>query len=358
MIAEAIQFPNFDPAALTIPVIAGFGPFHLRWYALAYIAGLFLGWRYMVWLARKDRLWAPGKPSMSAPQIDDFVFWATIGVIVGGRLGYVLFYKPDMIWRNPIEIVQTWEGGMSFHGGLIGVALAALFFVCRVQTKPSLALVPRLHVDEDEFAALAKKRATANLPEEKRKDHTLFKGVGWLANKEAEQLREKARSQKITLLGLGDLAAAAAPIGLFFGRLANFINGELWGRPTDAPWGVVFPAGGYNWEAREWVWFGTEVARHPSQLYEAFLEGVVLFVAIAIATLKFDSLKKPGLNTGMFLLGYGLFRGMTEFVREPDQHMPEALQGYVTMGLLLSIPMILAGAWLIWNSTRKQTATA
>ncbi|MBL8537651.1 MAG: prolipoprotein diacylglyceryl transferase [Hyphomonadaceae bacterium] len=335
---EAIQFPQLDPAALTLPSFdlfgATLGPFHLRWYALAYIVGLVLGWRWMVWLIRRDRLWAPGRPALSVPQIDDFLFWATLGVILGGRLGYVLFYKPDMLWRSPMEVLQIWQGGMSFHGGLIGVALAAFWFT------------RQKHVNEDQYAKLAAKHAVEKAPAGKERDYTSF-GDKWILKSEAEAAREKAKSDTIDLLRLGDLAAAAAPVGLFFGRIANFINGELWGRHTDAPWGVVFPEGGYDWISRAWIFTGVETARHPSQLYEAALEGVTLFAVINVLTLRFDSLRRPGLNVGAFLLCYGCFRFLLEFVREPDAHMPEALRGYVTMGMLLSAPMILIGLWLI-----------
>jgi phosphatidylglycerol:prolipoprotein diacylglycerol transferase len=347
VIFEAIQFPSIDPAALTIPPIFGLGPFHLRWYALAYIAGLVLGWRWMVWLIRRDRLWAPNKPALSVPQADDFLFWATLGVILGGRLGYVFFYKPDMIWKNPAEILQIWQGGMSFHGGLIGVAIAAIWFT------------RQLHVDETQFASLAKKHAVAEPPADKRGEYMEFKGLGWLKKGEAESLREKTKTEKVDLLRLGDIAAAAAPLGLFFGRLANFINGELWGRHTDAPWGIVFPEGGYSQASGEWIYRGDETARHPSQLYEAALEGVALFAIINFATLKFDSLRRPGANVGLFLIFYGLFRAFLETVREPDAHMPEALRGVVTMGMLLSIPMILIGAWLLRRAyTQPKLATA
>ena len=304
MFEAAIQFPNIDPAALTLPGFPAFGhfwgPFHLRWYALAYIAGLILGWRWMVYLIRKDRLWAPGKAPLTVLQADDFLFWATLGVILGGRLGYVLFYMlPDALSRakiaaDPLSIIRIWEGGMAFHGGLIGVALATYWF---------------------------------------------------------------ARKNNISLLALGDLAAAATPLGLFFGRIANFINGELWGRQTDAPWGMIF----CNDRIREMndgsCPAGTD-ARHPSQLYEAALEGVALFAIINVLTLRFESLRRPGMNTGVFLVCYGLFRLALEFVREPDAHMPETLRGYVTMGMLLSIPMILLGAWLIRRATQQPVAAA
>lgn len=348
MILEAIQFPNIDPAALTLPGFelfgAQLGPFPLRWYALAYIIGLVLGWRWMVWLIRRDRLWAPGKPALSVPQADDFLFWATLGVILGGRIGYVLFYKTDMIWKAPAEILQIWQGGMSFHGGLIGVALAAVWF-----TRQS-------HVNEDQFAALAKKHVVAEPPMGERDEYTRAGELGWLKKKDFEDAREKAKTDKVDLLRLGDIAAAAAPIGLFFGRIANFINGELWGRVTDSPFGVVFC------NERLMMQFGGycpagEEPRHASQLYEAALEGLALFAIINIATLRFDSLRRPGMNVGLFLVGYGLFRALLETVREPDAHMPEALRGVVTMGMLLSIPMILGGAWLI-NRALKQPKLA
>jgi phosphatidylglycerol:prolipoprotein diacylglycerol transferase len=347
VILEAIQFPNIDPAALTIPAFplfgAEIGPFHLRWYALAYIVGLVLGWRWMVWLIRRDKLWAPGRPALSVPQADDFLFWATLGVILGGRLGYVLFYKPDMIWESPLEIFQIWQGGMSFHGGLIGVALAAWWFT------------RQKHVNEDQYRKLAAKHAVNQAPAGKERDYTRFGEDKWILKTEAEAAREKAKTDTVDLLRLGDLAAAAAPIGLFFGRIANFINGELWGRTTDGPFGMVFcnehilsqhgfcPAG--------------EAPRHPSQLYEAALEGIALFAIINIATLRFDSLRRPGMNVGLFLVFYGIFRALLETVREPDSHMPEALRGFVTMGMLLSVPMILAGAWLI-NRALKQPKLA
>jgi phosphatidylglycerol:prolipoprotein diacylglycerol transferase len=351
VIWEAIQFPNIDPVALhlgTLPIGDGIR-LDLRWYALAYIVGLFLGWRWMVWLIRRDKLWAPGKPALDVPQADDFLFWATLGVILGGRLGYVLFYKPDMIWLHPQRIPLIWEGGMSFHGGLIGVTLAAFFFAYRLHFSPRFSLSQRLHVNEDQFKALAAKRAVDKVAEGQEHDYTRF-GDKWLKKKDADELREKARTDKVDLLRLGDIAAACAPIGLFFGRIANFINGELWGRPTGSDYGVVFCnerlARLYGVNCGEPGGPGL-AARHPSQLYEAALEGFALFTIINIVTLQFDSLRRPGLNTGIFLVCYGLFRALLENVREPDSHMPEALRGYITMGMLLCIPMIILGGWLI-----------
>jgi phosphatidylglycerol---prolipoprotein diacylglyceryl transferase len=344
VILESITFPNIDPAALTIPPIFGVGPFHLRWYALAYIVGLVLGWRWMVWLIRRDKLWTPGKPAMSVPQADDFLFWATLGVILGGRLGYVLFYKTDMIWRAPLEIFQIWQGGMSFHGGLIGVALAAWWFTRQT------------HVNEEQYQKLAAKHAVDGAPEGKGSEYTRL-GDKWILKTEAEAAREKAKTDKVDLLRLGDLAACAAPLGLLFGRIANFINGELWGRVTDAPWGMIFCNDRLRDQSGGVCPAGVE-PRHPSQLYEAALEGVALFAIINIATLRFDTLRRPGMNTGIFLVAYGLFRALLETVREPDAHMPEALRGVITMGMLLSIPMILLGAWLIHRALKQPKLAA
>ena len=277
---------SFD---LIDPVIFEIGPFALRWYAVAYMAGLFLGWRYLTALARRPQVWyrgeAPKKATapFSVEQVDDLLIWATLGVIAGGRLGYVLFYMPDMIWTRPLDIVLgITDGGMAFHGGLIGVALALFFY---------------------------------------------------------------ARRKGLDLWRIADGAAVVTPIGLFFGRMANFINGELWGRPWDGPWAMTFAADRLC------------LPRHPSQLYEAALEGLALFAIVNIATWKFRSLARPGLNTGLFLLSYGLFRAILETVREPDAHMPEALQGLITMGMLLSIPMIIGGAWLIWRALKDETRT-
>ena len=344
MILEAIQFPNINPAAFTIPGFDLFGghwgPFPLRWYALAYIVGLVLGWRWMVWLIRRDKLWAPNKPALSVPQADDFLFWATLGVILGGRIGYVLFYKPDMIWRNFMEVFQIWQGGMSFHGGLIGVAVAAWWFTRQT------------HVNEEQYAKLAAKHAVAKAPEGKEREYTRFGEDKWILKTEAEAARVKAKTDKVDLLRLGDIAAAAAPIGLFFGRIANFINGELWGRPTDAPWGMIFCNERLLMQGGGACAAGME-PRHPSQLYEATLEGLALFTIINFLTLRYDTLRRPGMNTGVFLVCYGLFRALLETVREPDAHMPEALRGVITMGMLLSLPMIALGAWLIRRALKQ-----
>ncbi len=266
-----MPFPEFDPVLIQI------GPLAIRWYALAYVAGILLGWRYAVLLARNEKIWGErGSPATTA-QIDDLVLWITIGIIGGGRLGYVLFYQPALLWENPLQVFQVWEGGMSFHGGLIGVTLALLLF---------------------------------------------------------------AHRHKIRLLSLADLVAPVVPIGLFFGRLANFVNGELWGRPTDVPWGVVFPGAG-------------PVPRHPSQLYEAALEGLGLFLLLAWAIYAAKLLKRPGFVAGLFLLGYGVIRLSLENVREPDRFMPDFPLG-LTMGMLLSLPMIIAGLVLILRANLKR----
>jgi phosphatidylglycerol:prolipoprotein diacylglycerol transferase len=228
---------------------------------------------------RNPKLWGGQAPTATPAQIDDLILWVTLGIILGGRLGYVLFYQPHLIWETPAEIFQIWKGGMSFHGGLLGVIAALVFF---------------------------------------------------------------ARTQKIDLIKLADLAAPAVPIGLFFGRIANFINGELWGRVTDLPWGVVFPgAGGFP--------------RHPSQLYEAALEGIVLFLVLRWATHSKLWLQRRGVVAGLFLAGYGLIRIALENVRQPDDFFKDlfGMGGSVTMGMLLSLPMLIGGAWLIWRGMKE-----
>ena len=262
-----MQFPHFDPVLVQI------GPFAIRWYALAYIAGILLGWRYAIAMIRNPKLWAFRGPAATPLEFDDLIFWLTLGIIVGGRLGHVIFYTPRIIVENPVEILKTWHGGMSFHGGLIGVAVAGVTYASR---------------------------------------------------------------RRLDILRLGDVIAAASPLGLFFGRLANFINGELWGRPTTLPWGVVFPDA------------VPAVARHPSQRYEAALEGLVLCSVLSWTVHRAKLLNRRGVVMGLFVLGYGLIRVALENVREPDSYMPHFPLG-LTMGMLLSAPMILIGAWLIWR---------
>ena len=272
----ALTYPEFDPVALAL------GPIEIRWYALAYLAGILIGWRLVVWMLGQQRLWPKGKPPMSREDADDFLLWATIGIVVGGRLGYVLFYRADYYLSNPMEIFTVWQGGMAFHGGLLGVVVATIIF---------------------------------------------------------------ARRRKISMFTMGDLLAIVSPIGLFFGRMANFINGELWGRPSDAPWAMIFPdprAGG--------------LPRHPSQLYEAALEGVVLFTVIAVLALRFRALDRPGLLTGVFFLGYGLARSAVENFRQWDEGLTPWL-GFLTHGMSLSLPMIAAGLWLIFRALNTAPAT-
>ncbi len=296
-----IPFPRIDPAAFTIPLPEmdfgplQLGPFPIRWYALAYIIGLLVGWWYASQLASRPKLWGEiEKSPVTRADIDDFAFWAMIGILLGGRLGYILFYtlpyEPEKLAEDPMFILKMWEGGMSFHGGLIGAALAVIY-------------------------------------------------TSWV--------------RKISILRLGDVACAAAPIGLFLGRIANFINGELYGRETNVPWAMRFPA--YDWNTRQWLATGNEPLVHPSQLYEAALEGVLLFTVIAIAVWRFKALSRPGLVAGIFLVGYALCRTFVENFRKPDSFV-EGLPDWLTMGMLLSIPMIAAGAWLIWRSRRAPAA--
>jgi len=269
----ALPFPAIDP------VIVEIGPFALRWYALAYVVGILLGWRYAARLVGNPGLWPQGVPA-SREAIDDFVVWATIGIVLGGRLGYVLFYNRDYFIQNPLEVFAVWGGGMAFHGGLIGTAVAMLLF---------------------------------------------------------------ARSRGLPFLSLTDIVSAAAPIGIFFGRLANFINGELYGRPSHVPWAMVFPRGGPE-------------PRHPSQLYEAALEGLLLFFLLRLLTHGSGALARPGLVTGVFMAGYGLARLVVEFFRMPDEQIGY-LAGGVTMGQVLSLPLILAGLAVLAVAARSAPAT-
>ena len=270
-----ITFPVFDPIAISI------GPFAIRWYALAYIAGIVLGWIYARSLLKNETLW-DGPPPLSLAQLDDFILWVTIGIIVGGRTGYVLFYNLPFFIQHPAEIFELWKGGMSFHGGFMGCVVAVMWF---------------------------------------------------------------ARVNGISILSLGDITTAVAPIGLFLGRLANFINSELWGRAADPslPWAIIFPNGG-------------PVPRHPSQLYEAGLEGILLFTILAVM-IRLGALKRPGLILGSFIAIYGLARIIGEHFREPDPQLG-FLWGGLTMGMLLSVPMVIAGAILIAASFSSRPGDA
>ncbi|MBA2400606.1 MAG: prolipoprotein diacylglyceryl transferase [Bradyrhizobium sp.] len=265
-----IAFPEIDPIAISI------GPIAIRWYALAYIAGIVLGWLYARALVKNERLWG-GPAPITLLQLDDFILWVTIGIIVGGRAGYVLFYNPAFFAEHPAQIFVLWNGGMSFHGGFLGCVAAVMLF---------------------------------------------------------------CRKNDIPILSLGDITTGVGPIGLFLGRLANFIKGELWGRPADSsvPWAMVFPDGG-------------PLPRHPSQLYEAGLEGLLLFIVLAVM-IRMGALKRPGLILGSFIAIYAIARIISEFFREPDPQLG-FLWGGLTMGMLLSVPMIIAGAILIVMAWRK-----
>jgi phosphatidylglycerol---prolipoprotein diacylglyceryl transferase len=272
-----IAYPAIDPALITI------GPFSIRWYALAYIAALLLGWRYCLYLGRR---WAERGTAVAPPRaFDDFLVWATIAIVLGGRLGYVLFYNFAYYVVEPSQIVALWHGGMSFHGGIAGVCIAIVLF---------------------------------------------------------------CRRRQLPLMRFGDAIACAAPIGLFLGRIANFINGELWGRPSGVPWAMVFPNAPYV--------NGRPVPRHPSQVYEAFLEGIVLF-ALTFALQRSDAVRaRPGTISGAFLLCYGLFRIFAELFREPDQQLGFLFAG-VTMGQILSLPLIAGGLYLLARDRREAAAT-
>jgi phosphatidylglycerol:prolipoprotein diacylglycerol transferase len=262
-----IPFPAIDP------VLVHLGPFAIRWYALAYIGGILLGWLYARALIRNGSLWG-GQAPLKVEDFDDFIVWVTLGIILGGRIGYVLFYNLDFFLAHPIEILQLWNGGMSFHGGFTGCVAAVMLF---------------------------------------------------------------ARNRGIPMLSLGDMACAVGPIGLLLGRLANFINGELWGRPADVPWAMIFPTGG-------------PIPRHPSQLYEATLEGVVLLLVLWLC-MRAGALKKPGLIIGLFAIFYAIARSTCELFREPDAQLG-FLWGGLTMGMILSIPLFLAGVGFVLYAQR------
>jgi len=267
-----MPFPNIDPIAFAI------GPVAIHWYGLAYVAGIMIGWYYARLIAANDSLWPGNVSPITKAQLDDFVVWVALGVVLGGRIGYILFYDMPAIIESPIRAIQIWNGGMSFHGGLTGTTIAMIIF---------------------------------------------------------------AKRNKIPLWNLFDIVAAVVPVGLFFGRIANFINGELWGRLTDVPWAVVFPTGG-------------PFARHPSQLYEAGLEGIVLVLVLAALIYGMKALKTPGFVAGVFVCGYALSRIFVEFFREPDAQLGYLLgTNWLTMGMVLSSPMILLGLWAMIRARRQ-----
>lgn len=269
----AIDFPKINPVAVSI------GPFDIRWYALAYISGIVIGWLYARALIKSEKLW--GGPAPIAPvQLDDFILWVTLGIILGGRTGYVLFYNFPFFISHPAAILKLWEGGMSFHGGFLGCVAAVMLF---------------------------------------------------------------ALKNNISILSLGDITTAVAPIGIFLGRIANFIKGELWGREADASvsWRMIFPDD------------PLQLFRHPSQLYEAALEGVLLFAVLAVMV-RMGALRRPGLILGAFIAVYAFGRIASEFFREPDPQLG-FLWGGLTMGMLLSVPMIIVGGILIARAWRGGT---
>jgi phosphatidylglycerol---prolipoprotein diacylglyceryl transferase len=257
-----MMFPEFDPVALQI------GPIAIRWYALAYIVGILLAWRYCIRQAQLP------PPRVTRNQLDDLMFWITIGIIVGGRLGQVLLWEPQLYLANPLEIFMIWRGGMAFHGGLIGVIVAILLY---------------------------------------------------------------ARKQKVSPFAFSDVIAASTPIGLFLGRVANFVNGELVGRPTDVPWAFIFPQVDMQ-------------LRHPSQLYQAALEGVLLFIFLHWAARQQWIRERLGMMTGLFLMGYAVARSIGEIFREPEVSL--GAYSFVTWGQILSVPMFLFGLYLVMRKPR------
>lgn len=287
-----VAYPNIDPVALQI------GPIPIRWYSLGYIGGLALGWLYITRLMGNARLWTTGPAPLTRAQLDDVIFWLAIGIMAGGRIGYLFFYEPALLvepwallganmapgivktmvgWIPIPPALMLWRGGMSFHGGFLGVVIAGMWF---------------------------------------------------------------CRREKLNALAVGDLFAVAAPIGIFLVRIANFINAELYGRPWDGPWAMVFPTDPAG------------LSRHPSQIYEAALEGIALFAILRVATHGFSILRRPGAAIGVFLIGYSVSRIIVENFREPDAHMPDFPLG-LTMGMMLSAPMLAVGGWLCWRAFRK-----
>ncbi|RCS25545.1 prolipoprotein diacylglyceryl transferase [Phyllobacterium salinisoli] len=262
---SALAFPDINP------VIFSIGPLAIHWYGLGYVVGILFAWWYGKRLLSTPRLWAGDQPPMKPEALDDFVLWAALGVVLGGRIGYVLFYNLSFYLANPLAIPAVWDGGMSFHGGILGTTLAMILF---------------------------------------------------------------ARRHGIGVWSMFDTVAAGVPVGLGLVRIANFINSELWGRVTDVPWAFYFPNGG-------------PLPRHPSQLYEAALEGLVLFVILWLLVHKGLKLKMPGYISGVFVAGYGLSRIIVEFYREPDPQLGYLFGGWLTMGMVLSLPMVLIGLWAV-----------
>ena len=270
----ALTFPNIDPVVVQI------GPLAIHWYGLGYVIGILFSWWYARRIVSSERLWPVGGSPIKPVDIDDFLLWAAAGVVLGGRIGYILFYDFARYLDNPAAIFAVWQGGMSFHGGLTGVTIAMILFALRRGFSP------------------------------------------W---------------------SMFDVIAATAPVGFGLVRLTNFINSELWGRTTDVPWAFVFPTGGPE-------------PRHPSQLYEALLEGLVLFVVLRILTHVLLKLKRPGFVAGAMVAGYGSARIFVEFFREPDAHIGYLAGNWLTMGMILSVPMVLIGIWAMSRATRTAPA--
>lgn len=269
-----LAFPAIDPVLFSI------GPVAVHWYGVGYVVGIVFAWWYAKRLIANEALWPGGRAPLGAADLDDFVVWAALGVMIGGRLGYVLFYvlaqDPRPFLDNPFSALAVWQGGMSFHGGIAGVTIAMIIFALRRGFSP---------------------------------------------------------------FSLFDVVGAGVPVGLGLVRITNFIKPELWGRPADVPWAVVFPGAG-------------DLPRHPSQLYEAALEGLVLFVILRICTHRFSTLSRPGLTAGIFIACYGAARIFVENFREPDAHIGYLAGGWLTMGMVLSLPMMLLGLWLIWRARK------
>jgi phosphatidylglycerol---prolipoprotein diacylglyceryl transferase len=278
----AIPFPDINPVAFAI------GPIAIKWYGLAYMCGLVLGWLYIRRLITTPQLWAYSMPPFGVGRTDDLLLAMTVGVVAGGRLGFVLFYEPGHYLSNPADILAVWKGGMAFHGALLGCGAAIWLF---------------------------------------------------------------ARWHRVNPWSTMDLCAASVPLGLMFGRLANFINGELWGRPTAVPWGMVFP------EAKQLYPLIEPTPRHPSQLYESMTEGLLLFLLLRWLTHNRGALQTPGMVTGVFLAGYGCARSFCELFRQP--HYGHGLNvGWLTPGIAYSIPMILLGLYFIWQARRRAQVAA
>lgn len=271
-----MPYPEIDPVAFSI------GPVAVRWYGIAYVAGILIAWLLAERLAARARLWPDNREPVSKTALGDFVVWATVGIVLGGRLGYVLVYDLDRTLSDPLSVFHIRNGGMSFHGGLLGTLIAMVVF---------------------------------------------------------------SRKNGIRTWSLIDIVASVAPVGIFFGRIANFINGELWGHASNAPWAMVFPTGGPE-------------PRHPSQLYEAALEGILLFAILQFFAYKTNVLKKPGQLAGVFAVGYGAARIFSELFREPDANLGYLTGGWLTMGMLLSFPVVLAGIWGILRARNAAPAAA